>query len=262
MDIGSRTLLSGRKGLVVGIANEHSIAYGCARIFRALRRRARRDLAQRQGPAVRRAAGARAVGAVIAMPLDVEQTRRRWRRCSRAIRERWGRLDFAAALDRLCAAASDLHGRVVDSSREGFARAMDISCHSFMRMARLAEPLMDTGRNAAHHELPRCRRGGAELRRDGPGEGCARGLGAILATELGPRGIRSTPCRPDRSRRARHPAFRPSTSCSPMRAAAHRWPREVEIDDVGALCAFLGERRGAGHHRRRSLRGRGFHILA
>lgn len=61
-----------------------------------------------------------------------------------AIGARWGRLDFLLHSIAF-APKGDLHGRVVDSSREGFARAMDISCHAFARMARLAEPLMKEG---------------------------------------------------------------------------------------------------------------------
>ena len=56
-------------------------------------------------------------------------------------REEWGRLDF---LLRSIAYApkEDLHSRITDCSQAGFAMAMDVSCHSFLRMAWLAEPLM------------------------------------------------------------------------------------------------------------------------
>jgi enoyl-[acyl-carrier protein] reductase I len=132
MDIGSRTLLSGRKGLVVGIANEHSIAYGCARILRQCGAElAVTWLNDKARPHVEPLA--RELSAVIAMPLDVEQ-KGAMEAVFAAIRERWGRLDFL--LHSIAyAPAADLRGRVVDSSPEGF-RAMDISCHSFMRMAR------------------------------------------------------------------------------------------------------------------------------
>ena len=131
----------------------------------------------------------------------------------------------------------DLHGRVVDTSREGFARAMDISCHSFMRMARLAEPLMDKGGTLLTMSYL-----GAEsraaLRHHGAGQGGARGVVRYLATELGPRGIRvQRASRRGRSGRAPPPASafrRAARRSAPTRAAA----REVEIDDVGALCAF------------------------
>lgn len=60
------------------------------------------------------------------------------------IRDRWGGIDFALHSVAF-ASKEDLHGRLVDSSSKGFLTAMDVSCHSFMRMARLAEPLMPNG---------------------------------------------------------------------------------------------------------------------
>jgi enoyl-[acyl-carrier protein] reductase I len=142
MDTRSDTLLAGRKGLVVGIANEHSIAYGCARIFR----RCGAELAvtwlnDKARPHVEPLA--RELEAPIAMALDVEQPGA-IEAVFDAVRERWGRLDFVLHSIAF-APAADLHGRVADSSREGFGRAMDISCHSFARIARLAEPLMADG---------------------------------------------------------------------------------------------------------------------
>lgn len=61
-----------------------------------------------------------------------------------AIRARWGRLDFAVHCIS-AAAPADLRGRVADCAREGFPRAMDVSVRSFIRLARLAEPLMERG---------------------------------------------------------------------------------------------------------------------
>src|SRR5690606_39207091 len=61
-----------------------------------------------------------------------------------AIEAKWGKLDFL--LHSIAyAPREDLHARVVDCSREGFLMAMDVSCHSFIRMAKLAEPLMRDG---------------------------------------------------------------------------------------------------------------------
>ncbi|MGZ5117443.1 MAG: SDR family oxidoreductase [Burkholderiales bacterium] len=121
--------LTGRKGLVVGIANDQSIAYGCARVLRAVGAElAVTWLNEKAQPYVEPLA--RELEATLTLPLDVEQPGQ-MERVFAAIRERWGRLDFA--LHSIAyAPASDLHGRVADSSREGFARAMSISCHSFM----------------------------------------------------------------------------------------------------------------------------------
>ena len=69
--------------------------------------------------------------------------------------------------------------------------AMDVSCHSFIRMARAGRAADDRGRHDVRHELPRRAEGGAELQRDGAGEGGAGGVrAATWRYELGPKGIR------------------------------------------------------------------------
>ena len=236
VDVRSQSLLSGRKGLVVGIANEHSIAYGCARMFRGCGAElAVTWLNDKARPHVEPLA--RELSAPIAMALDVEQPGA-MEAVFDAIRERWGRLDFV--LHSIAyAPAGDLHGRVADSSREGFARAMDISCHSFMRMARLAEPLMDKGGSL----LTMSYLGAAEVVPHygvmGPVKAALEASVRYLATELGPRAIRvnAVSSGPIKTRAASGiPGFDELIAEAQRRAPlAH----EVEIDDVGSMCAFL-----------------------
>lgn len=236
MDTRSGSLLDGRKGLVVGIANEQSIAYGCARMFRNcgadLAVTWLNDKAQRHVEPL-----AREVSATIMMPLDVEQPGA-MEAVFDAIRERWGRLDFL--LHSIAyAPAADLHGRLTDSSPDGFARAMGISCHSFIRMARLAEPLMDRGGTL----LTMSYLGANEVVPNygvmGPAKAALEASVRYLATELGPRSIRVSAVSPGpiKTRAASGiPAF------DELLDEAHRrapLPQEVAIDDVGALCAFL-----------------------
>ena len=135
-------LLAGKTGLVVGIANDKSIAAGCAKAFSAAGANlALTYLNEKAKPHVEPVASA--VGADVLMPLDVEQDGQ-MEALFAAIEKRWGRLDFLLHSIAF-SPKDDLHGRVVDSSREGFARAMDVSVHSFVRMGRLAEPLMTQG---------------------------------------------------------------------------------------------------------------------
>jgi len=236
VDTASQALLSGRKGLVVGIANANSIAYGCARMFR----NCGAELAMTWINDKTRAYVeplARELAAPIAMPLDVEQPGA-LEAVFEAIRARWGRLDFV--LHSLAfAPREDLHGRVADASREGFARAMDISCHSFMRMAHLAEPLMDEGGTL----LTMTYLGAAEVVPRygvmGPVKAALEAVVRYLATELGPHGIRVNAVSPGpiRTRAASGiPQFDDLLAESRRRAPL---PREVAIDDVGSLCAFL-----------------------
>ena len=230
------TVLSGRKGLVVGIANKSSIAYGCARTFRGLGAElAVTWLNDKARPHVEPLA--RSLEASIALPLDVERPGE-MEALFAAIREKWGRLDFVLHSIAF-APKDDLHGRVVESTREGFARAMDISCHSFMRMARLAEPLMDRGGAL----ITMSYLGAAEVVANygvmGPVKAALEAAVRYLAAELGPRAIRVNAVSPG-------PILTRAASGIPgfgelIAQARERAPlsRPVEPDDVGTFCAFL-----------------------
>ena len=228
--------LQGKKGLVVGVANDKSIAWGCARALRD----AGAELAltwfnDKARPHVEPLA--QQLQAPITLALDVEQAGQ-MEAVFDAIAQRWGQLDFVLHSIAF-APKSDLHGRVVDSSREGFARAMDISCHSFARMAHLAEPLMPQGGSlmtmsyvGAEEVIP-----GYGLM--GPVKAALEASTRYLAAELGPKGIRVNAISPG-------PLATRAASGIPdfdalLQEAVKRAPlrRLVDIDEVGALCTFL-----------------------
>jgi enoyl-[acyl-carrier protein] reductase I len=221
---------------VVGIANEQSIAYGCARMFRSCGAElAVTWLNDKARPHVEPLA--RELSATITMPLDVEQSGE-MEAVFDTIHERWGRLDFV--LHSIAyAPARDLHGRVADTTREGFARAMDISCHSLMRMARLAEPLMDKGGTLLTMSYLGANEVVAHYGVMGPVKAALEAAVRYLATELGPCGIRVNAVSPG-------PMMTRAASGIPafdalFEEARRRAPltRQIEIDDVGSLCAFL-----------------------
>ena len=236
MDTRSETLLAGRKGLVVGIANPNSIAYGCARMLRACGAElAVTWLNDKARPHVEPLAIE--LGAAIAMPLDVEQPGA-MEAVFDAMRARWGRLDFVLHSIAF-APPTDLHGRVADSSPEGFARAMDISCHSFVRMARLAEPLMVDGGSLLTMSYLGADAVVPHYGVMGPVKAALESTVRYLATELGPAGIRVSAVSPGpiRTRAASGIAGFDDL----IDAARRRAPlaRQVDIDDVGGFCAFL-----------------------
>lgn len=250
--------LEGKKGLVVGIANSHSIAWGCARAFRA----AGADLAvtwlnDKAAPYVQPLAAQ--LQAPIQMPLDVEQPGQ-LEAVFDAVTRQWGRLDFVLHSIAF-APAADLHGRLADSSREGFLRAMDVSCHSFARMARLAEPLMKDGGTL----LTMSYLGAAEVIDNyglmGPVKAALESSVRYLAAEMGPQAIRVNAVSPGPL--ATRAASGIADFDQLLANAALRAPlrRLVDIDDVGALCAFLASDAG------RSITGNtlyvdaGYHIL-
>jgi enoyl-[acyl-carrier protein] reductase I len=135
-------LLEGKKGLIVGIANERSIAWGCAKAFHALGAELAityvNDKTRKYVEPL-----AREAAASLFMPLNV-QTPGQIEEVFKRIAKDWGRMDFL--VHSLASALKEtLRGRVVDASREGFLTTMNVSCWSFIRMAQLAEPLMKKG---------------------------------------------------------------------------------------------------------------------
>lgn len=179
--------LNGKVGLIVGIANDHSIAWGCARAFRdAGAELAVTYLNQKAEPYVRPLA--EQVQAPIILPMDVAQPGQ-LEAVFDAVKQKWGRLDFLLHSIAF-APRDDLHGRVVDSSRDGFLAAIDISCHSFARMAKLAEPLMDKGGSLLTVTFEGSRRVVPHYNLMGPVKAALEAVVRSLAVELAPQGIR------------------------------------------------------------------------
>ncbi|GAB2180446.1 enoyl-ACP reductase FabI [Denitratisoma sp. agr-D3] len=228
--------LKGKKGLVVGVANDQSIAYGCAKAFvNCGAEVAITYLNAKAEPYVRPLA--EKLQAPIIMPLDVEKAGE-LEAVYAAITEQWGKLDFLVHSIAF-APIQDLHGRVVDSSAEGFARAMNISCHSFIRMAKLAEPLMKNGGSL----LTMSYHGADEVIHNygimGPVKAALQSASRYLASELGPKGIRVHAISPGPllTRAASGISeFDHLMEEAMLRAPLHRL---VSIDDVGALAAYL-----------------------
>ena len=200
------------KALVVGIANEHSIAYGCAKAFRELGADLAITYLNEKAKAVRRAARARARGA------DLPAARRRdarasSRRCSTAITTKWGKLDILVHSIAF-APKEDLQGGLLDCSADGFAKAMDVSCHSFVRMAKLAAPLMTDGGTMFAMSYHGANKVVPNYNVMGPVKAALEACCRYLAYELGPRKASAcTRSRPGRSRRAPPPGSRISTCC-------------------------------------------------
>jgi len=139
---GPRPILKEKRALVVGIANDSSIAYGCAKAFAELG--AKLAITYLNDKAKDYVAPlARELGAEILAPLDVSRPGE-LEALFDGIRTQWGRLDLLVHSIAF-APKEDLRGGLLDCSAEGFAKAMDVSCHSFVRMARLAAPLMTEG---------------------------------------------------------------------------------------------------------------------
>jgi enoyl-[acyl-carrier protein] reductase I len=228
--------LEGKKGLVVGIANDQSIAYGCAQQFRSLGAElAITYLNERAEPHVRPLA--EALQSPLVLPCDVQQPGQ-LDAVFEAIRAAWGRLDFVLHSIAF-APKADLHGRLTDCSAEGFGVAMHISCHSFIQMARLAEPLMQEGGCLLTLSYLGAERVVPNYGVMGPVKAALESSVRYLAAELGKQGIRVHAISPGPMRTR---AASGIAGFEEMLAQAERQAptgRLATPADIGALASFL-----------------------
>jgi len=231
-----RPVLSGRRALVVGIANEHSIAYGCAKAFRT----AGAELAvtwlnDKARPYVEPLADE--LEAPIRAPLDVAVPGQ-MESVFETIRERWGRLDILVHSIAF-APKQDLQGGLLDCSAEGFAKAMDISCHSFVRMARLAAPLMTEGGTMFAMSYYGASRVVPNYNVMGPVKAALEAACRYLAFELGRQRIRVHAISPGPLKTRAASGLKDFELL--LNEAAQKAPlgELVDIMDVGFACAYL-----------------------
>ncbi|MFT3966351.1 MAG: enoyl-ACP reductase FabI, partial [Sphingobium sp.] len=228
--------LSGKRGLVVGIANESSIAAGCADAFaRCGARLAATYLNEKSKAYVEPVAAA--LGIEWLAPCDVRQPGELEALFER-VRASWGGLDFLLHSIAF-APREDLHGRVVDSSAEGFALAMDVSCHSFLRMAKLAEPLMADGGCLLCVTFYGSERVVENYNLMGPVKAALESATRYVAAELGPKGIRAHAISPGPIATRAASGIDRFDELLERAAATAPAGQLVGIEDVGALAAFL-----------------------
>lgn len=234
----SRPLLKGAKVLVCGIANEHSIAYGCAKAFQELGA----DLAVTYLNEKAKAHVeplARQLNAGIFVPLDVSKPGELEAVFAEIEKEKtWGRLDVVVH-SIAWAPKDDLQGGLLNCSAEGFAKAMDVSCHSFIRMARLAVPLMTSGGTMFAMSYVGANKVVPNYDVMGPVKAALESTARYLAHELGPKGIRVHPISPGPLKTRAASGLKDFDLL--LTEAAQRAPigELVDIMDVGFTCAFL-----------------------
>jgi enoyl-[acyl-carrier protein] reductase I len=229
-------VLAGAKALIVGIANDHSIAFGCAKAFSTagaelaitwLNEKARAHVEPL----------ARELNASITAPLDVSVPGQ-LEAVFELVRENWGRLDILVHSIAF-APKRDLEGGLLDCSAEGFAKAMDISCHSFVRMAKLAAPLMTQGGTMFAMSYYGANRVVPNYNVMGPVKAALEAACRYLAYELGPRGIRVHAISPGPLKTRAASGLKDFELL--LNDAARKAPvgELVDIMDVGYACAYL-----------------------
>jgi enoyl-[acyl-carrier protein] reductase I len=231
-----RPVLAGHKALVVGIANEHSIAYGCAKAFRI----AGADLAitwlnDKARPHVEPLA--QDLEASIALPLDVSVSGQ-LETVFETIAKQWGKLDILVHSIAF-APKEDLQGGLLNCSAAGFATAMDVSCHSFIRMARLAAPLMREGGTMFAMSYYGANRVVPNYNVMGPVKAALEATCRYLAYELGTAGIRVHAISPGPLKTRAASGLKDFGLL--LNEAAQKAPlgELVDIMDVGFACAYL-----------------------
>jgi enoyl-[acyl-carrier protein] reductase I len=229
-------LLEGKRGLIVGVANENSIAWGCAKAFRAFGAELAvtylNDKAKKYVEPL-----ATELEAPIVLPLDA-RVPGQMEAVFEAVAKTWGKLDFVVHSIAFSPKEA-LEGRVADVSRDGFLATMEISCWTFIRMAHLAEPLMRDGGTLFTMTYYGSQMVVKNYNIMGVAKAALESAVRYLAAELGPKGIRVHAVSPGplATRAASGiPEFDALLAKAKAKTPAHRL---VSIDDVGVATAFL-----------------------
>ncbi len=236
IDLSTLALLKGKKALVTGIANDQSIAWGCAKAFHAfgaevavtyLNEKSKRFVEPL----------ARELRAPILMPLDLQKPGE-LEAVFDAVKQKWGSLDIVLHSIAF-APKEDLHGRVVDCSRDGFLLAMELSCWSFIRMAKLAEPLLKNGGTLFTMTYYGSQMVVENYNIMGPVKAALESATRYLAAELGPQGIRVHAISPGPLKTRAASGI--SEFDKLLQKAQAKAPSRslVSIDDVGVAVAVL-----------------------
>jgi len=229
-------MLKGKRGLVIGVANEDSIAFGCASKLRAFGAEiALTYLNDKAKPYV--SPLAQQLDATIFLPLDVTEPEQ-VKNVFDEIKNQWSSLDFVIH-SIAYAPRNDLHGRLTDCSREGFLQAMQISCHSLIEIAHYAEPLMNNGGSLITMTYY-----GAEKVVDhynvmGPVKAALEATVRYLAKELGEHGIRVFAVSPGPIKTRASSGIADFNDLINMAIQRSPAKRIVDIAEVGRVVGFL-----------------------
>ncbi len=235
-------LVQGKRGLVMGVANEKSIAWGCARVLHAQGA----ELAftyQGEQFGKRVAPLAESLGSTMVLPADVQDDASMDAVFDRIASE-WGKIDFLihaiAYSDK-----AELHGRYADTTRANFHKSLDISCFSFVDAARRAAPLMTDGGAILTMSYLGAQRVMPNYNVMGVAKAALEASVRYLANDLGPDGVRVNALSPGPMR----------TLAGSAVGSARKMYREVEtnapmqknadLDHVGGTAAWLCSDYGA-----------------
>jgi enoyl-[acyl-carrier protein] reductase I len=236
-------LMAGKRGLVLGVANNHSIAWGIAETLSA-HGATMAFTYQSDAIAKRVRPLAEKLGADIVLPCDVSSAED-IETVIASLKDAWGGLDFlvhaVAFSDR-----AELNGRFLDTSRANFAQTLEISCYSFTALARAAAPLMRDGGSMITLTYDGSQRVMPHYNVMGVAKAALEASTYYLAADLGKQGIRVN-----------------AISAGPMRTLSgtavgnarfvYKWQgenspmrRNISLEDVGGAALYLLSSQGGG----------------
>ena len=227
--------LEGKKGLVLGLANEHSIAWGCARQAQAMGAEVvascLNDKARPYVEPLTQSLGMDLQTCNIETPEELEKL------VAYAV-AKLGRFDFVIH-SIAWAPLADLHGRVVDSSSTGFARAMEVSCHSFATLAKLCAPHMTQGGSMVTMTYLGAAEAVPHYGLMGPVKAALESLVRYMAMELGPHGLRVHAVSPGPIRTRAASGIESFETLMEENIRRSPLGRLVTLDEIAHLASFL-----------------------
>ena len=227
--------LAGKKGLILGVANESSIAWGCTQLMHQLGAElvvsCLNDKARRFVEPLTQPIGVELVTCNVEEEGELEAA------VQHAI-ARMGQLDFVIH-SIAWAPLADLHGNVIDSSSDGFSRAMAVSCHSFARLAKLCAPHMPNGGSMLSMTYLGADEAVPNYGVMGPVKAALESMVRYMAMELGPQRIRVHAVSPGPilTRAASGIADFDELMANAVRKAP--LGRLVQLEEIAQLCSFL-----------------------
>lgn len=231
-----QSLMQGKRGLIMGVANDHSIAWGIARTLAA--HGAELAFTYQDGNFEKRVRPLMdSIGATIATQCDVADETTIDKTFD-TVADAWGGLDFVvhaiAFSDK-----NELKGRYLDTSRENFTRSLEISCFSFTAVAKRAAALMDDGGSILTLTYAGSRRVMPNYNVMGVAKAALEASTRYLAADLGPDGIRVNAISAGPMRTLAGAAIGGARFVLKWQADNAPLRRSVDLDEIGGAALFL-----------------------
>jgi len=229
-------LMAGKKGLVMGVANSYSIAWGIAK---TLHQHGAELAVTYQNDVFRRRVEplAESLGCSLVMPCDVEDEST-VAAAFDSMQERWGGIDFLvhaiAYSDR-----DELKGRYLDTTEQNFCRTLKISCYSFTDLARRAAPLMANGGSLITLTYLGAERVTPNYNVMGVAKAALEASVRYLAADLGPQGVRVNAVSAGPMRTLAGSAIADARYVYKFSQEAAPLKRSVQLEDVGGAALYL-----------------------